>query len=707
MKKTGYFLLALLILTLSVALVACNNAAPVVNGGQGGETGGETDGETGSETDDEQPYSQDMPEYYIFNLQKYGISPVLFPDEYASMLNAEWLMTTDISEADVIGEMLSVICYVDEETAAEQEESLKGNAETVLRNGTIVAAGTRWVVETAVYGKSQAQREASLGANFYDIMKELREKKYSGHEIEVNAEVFGDIELRQIEFDKFQEQIEVLVIGDENDVAAAISAYEENVGKSHYRATKGNVIVISDTEQGIADALGEDVVPFRYEEQKDTSFYAIEQYYLNIAQVFDSYNITENTYLSAFDVVASEYAFGSKTDAAETVRVFIADSLDANAVEEKAALYGLTAESVGDGVFIVGTPWAVSVAKGERNDALLDQLLKDIGVYELADLNRDEKFLVQYGVNDALLEIYIGDGIVIEIYQDEQYAEETIGEYLASDNCVYAYVLQKGEMLIKLADGQYKDSVSGEGITIYDVFSLRAQEWVLNGYQEIGTYFERLRQAGERAEVKSYSAANGVTVLSVSDYKEGFTAAGKETLFVRAYATEADAQAAASQAVSILCVGTDGKLLLEGTPWAISVAKGENPTAEKGDYVESLDLEGLRLFADDRVASMGYDNVYVSAGGGSYENATAQYTVNIFPTGYQYTGYFVGATVVEFADEESAQAFAKGNIEYTALGEVYVFVTGRFAIVADMYYRAATFDILSEMPGVVIYYKQS
>ena len=43
MKKIRILLLAVFILILSVALVACNNDAPNVDAGTGGETGGDTD----------------------------------------------------------------------------------------------------------------------------------------------------------------------------------------------------------------------------------------------------------------------------------------------------------------------------------------------------------------------------------------------------------------------------------------------------------------------------------------------------------------------------------------------------------------------------------------------------------------------------------------------------------------------------------------
>ena len=53
MKKIKNVFLALLLLLMSVALVACNNDAPNVDAGTGGETGGDTDGETGGNTDGE------------------------------------------------------------------------------------------------------------------------------------------------------------------------------------------------------------------------------------------------------------------------------------------------------------------------------------------------------------------------------------------------------------------------------------------------------------------------------------------------------------------------------------------------------------------------------------------------------------------------------------------------------------------------------
>lgn len=49
MKKIKNVFLALLLLLMSVALVACNNDAPNVDAGTGGETGGDTDGETGGD----------------------------------------------------------------------------------------------------------------------------------------------------------------------------------------------------------------------------------------------------------------------------------------------------------------------------------------------------------------------------------------------------------------------------------------------------------------------------------------------------------------------------------------------------------------------------------------------------------------------------------------------------------------------------------
>ena len=797
MKKIKNVFLALLLLLMSVALVACNNDAPNVDAGTGGETGGDTDGETGGdtdgetggntdgetggdtdgetdgdtdgetggdtdgetggntdgetggdtdgetggdtdgetggdtdgetggdtdgetggntdgetggdtdgETDGEQQFSTDQPEYYISNLQKYRITPVFYPDEIAASANAEWVLVGDYHDSDLLHDQITIMCFAAEDIAEETENAISGQAETVLRNGNVIVAGTQWIVEVAAYGSSQAARNDFFGQKFYDLTEDLRSRYYFMDNYGSAESVFGTITLERFEFYNDVARVNVYVLQDESQIDAAAEAYEQNAGGSHYRVTDGNLLIVAETEQDIAEALGNDVQPYHYVEEKDTSAFEINAYYQNIAAAFDNFNIVESTYNDVFGLSLNEYAFGQKYDAAEDVAVFTTDDADADRiVEETAAFYGLTFVKEGD-VFIVGTPWAVSVAKGERDDSLLDRYAEDKGVLSLIESNRDERILLQYGVNGQTVEIYIGDDIAVRTETDEQTASDELTAYIASDNCNYEYVLQKGATLIGFADGEFKDLIAGDGTTLYDVFEIRAQQWAQNGYAGVETYLDRLREAGERAEVRSYSETAGSIALSVSDYKEGFVGIGKEALFVRAYAQDADAEIAAQQAISLLCVEADGRFVLEGTPWAVSTAKGETPTADKGEFVESLGLEGLQT-ATSGFENRGYNSLYVAAAGVNYDGATAQYKIEIIAGPDLYDTAYYGMIVSEFESAEDADAFADQICSQGgADGYSYMFVSGNVVIEADMTYGASVVECLSDMPDVKVYMK--
>ncbi len=705
MKKIRILLLAVFILILSVALVACNNDAPNVDAGTGGETDGETGGDTDGETGGGQQFSVDQPEYYISNLQKYRITPVFYPDEIAASANAEWVLVGDYLDSDLFHDQITIMCFAAEDIAEETENSISGQVETVLRNGNVIVAGTQWVVEVAAYGSSQAARNDFFGQKFYDLAEDLRSRYYFMDGYGTVESVFGTIKVERFNFAKIDTSIDVYVLQDESQIDAATAAYEQNAGGSHYRVTDGNLLIVAETEQDIAEALGNDVQPYHYVEEKDTSAFEINGYYQNIAAAFDNFNIVGGTYNDVFGLSLNEYAFGQKYDAAEDVAVFTTDDADADStVAEKAAFYGLTFVKEGD-VFIVGTPWAVSVARGERDDLLLDGYAEDKGVLPLIESNRDERILLQYGVNGQTVEIYIGDVIVVRTETDEQTASGEVSAYIASDNCDYEYVLQKGATLIWFADGEFKNLIAGEGITLYDVFEIRARQWVQNGYPNVETYLGRLREAGERVEVRSYSETAGSIVLSVSDYKEGFVGIGKEALFVRAYAQDADAEAAAQQAVSLLCVEADGKCVLEGTTWAVATAKGETPTADKGEFVDSLGLEGLQT-AKSGFENRGYNALYAAAAGVNNDGATAQYKIEISADPDLYGIAYYGMIVSEFESAEDADAFADQICSQGgADGYSYVFASGNVVIEADMTYGASVFECLSDMPDVKVYMK--
>ena len=134
-------------------------------------------------------------------------------------------------------------------------------------------------------------------------------------------------------------------------------------------------------------------------------------------------------------------------------------------------------------------------------------------------------------------------------------------------------------------------------------------------------------------------------------------------------------------------------------------AKGETPTADKGEFVESLGLEGLQT-ATSGFENRGYNSLYVDAAGVNYDGATAQYKIEIIADPDLYDIAYYGMIVSEFESAEDADAFADQICSQGgADGYSYMFVSGNVVIEADMTYGASAFECLSDMPDVKVYMK--
>lgn len=738
MKKFRYLIFACLIVVLALALVACNNDGGTTelpdNGGDtggdtdgetggdtDGETGGDTDGETGGETDgdtdgetggetggdtdgEEKPvYDEGDIEYYLSNLEQYDIYPVQFRKTDLSDFaeSVTWGFTVgENSFTQENGEQLTCFCVEDEA----EIEQFGGIYEVTRVEGNVFVSGTPWIVDIVCTGESDRQPGDFLGTEGkaqYDALNEdgfvLDLDSYTAADGMDNYVIYASSHIYG------EGRVYLMDEGENPD--DIIQSLIDKTSYYFYVVRSGNVLHYSSVMNAVdylKHVCGEDADIEYYESPTYTAkntLVALADYEDAVRANFDYVAVSAGStyYEEALNVYYTERITARKTGSTEYLT--IVKLTDGSTVDWIKNEPGLEIADMGNDVVIVGTPWAVSVARGEKDDSLLGQYAVTLGVDGiLSALENDiSGVYIYFGFLLATAYIETDSSFNIVINSDEN----------AEVNILYRYYVKRNGIMIFDNTPETLEKILKTGESIVDVYDVYAAGWdALASDSKMSGYVSALENAGIDYVVNEADISSDTTALGVNYSEYGFKGVFKdqEYLKIEYYSDPSVAATEASQYDGWLTCRADGNYLITGTPWIVDTVTGIVPTAEKDKFLDNVDEDVFNEF----IALTGSDALCVfnrlDADDFGAENAYSFYIGGNDEISFRYGTGSSQVAVFEFADSESATNFIDSTEVASVVSDFAnrIYLYGNMVIIGTISYEIMT-QVYGLYPGMTCY----
>ena len=746
MKKFRYLIFACLIVVLALALVACNNDGGTTelpdNGGEiggdtGGETGGDTDGATSSDTDgetggdtdgekggdndgetggetggdtdgEEKPvYDEGDIEYYLYNLEQYDIYPVQFRKTDLSDFaeSATWGFTVgENSFTQENGEQLACFCVEDEAEMQTFIEQFGGIYEVTRVEGNVFVSGTPWIVDIVCTGESDRQPGDFLGTEGkaqYDALNE------DGFVLDLDSYTAADGMDNYVIYahSHIYGEGRVYLMDEGENPDDIIQSLIDKTSYYFYVVRSGNVLHYSSVMNAVdylKHVCGEDADIEYYESPTYTAkntLVALADYEDAVRANFDYVEVSAGStyYEEALNVYYTERITARKTGSTEYLT--IVKLTDESTVDWIINELDLEIADMGNDVVIVGTPWAVSVARGEKDDSLLGQYAVTLGVDGiLSALENDiSGVYIYFGLLLAKAYIETDSSFNIVINSDEN----------AEVNILYRYYVKRNGIMIFDNTPETLEKILKTGESIVDVYDVYAAGWdALASDSKMSGYVSALENAGIDYVVNEADISSDTTALGVNYSEYGFKGVFKdqEYLKIEYYSDPSVAATEASQYDGWLTCRADGNYLITGTPWIVDTVTGIVPTAEKDKFLDNVDEDVFNEF----IALTGSDALCVfnrlDADDFGAENAYSFYIGGNDEISFRYGTGSSQVAVFEFADSESATNFIDSTEVASVVSDFAnrIYLYGNMVIIGTISYEIMT-QVYGLYPGMTCY----
>ena len=354
---------------------------------------------------------------------------------------------------------------------------------------------------------------------------------------------------------------------------------------------------------------------------------------------------------------------------------------------------------MGNDVVIVGTPWAVSVARGEKDDSLLGQYAVTLGVDGILSALENDISGVYIYFDFLLATAYIetDSSFNIVINSDEN----------AEVNILNRYYVKRNGIMIFDNTPETLEKILKTGESIVDVYDVYAAGWdALASDSKMSGYVSALENAGIDYVVNEADISSDTTALGVNYSEYGFKGVFKdqEYLKIEYYSDPSVAATEASQYDGWLTCRADGNYLITGTPWIVDTVTGIVPTAEKDKFLDNVDEDVFNEF----IALTGSDALCVfnrlDADDFGAENAYSFYIGGNDEISFRYGTGSSQVAVFEFADSESATNFI-GSTEVLSVVSDFdnrIYLYGNMVIIGTISYEIMT-QVYGLYPGMTCY----